>query len=398
MKLWGLIALLLSAPLRAGVVVERVQLGASSSPSISPLKQPGLTLSAGALAPSPLSAASIPLLTNAVPEAAAAVKAASPAPALSENPVSAPAVQPRGRGPPTAKDEGFGAHVAETVAVAARSWTVPAEEIFDDHDALLVGESHHSLASVNELAANLPRLAASGVKVVGIEGLKRPSQPAVDAYLSRETSELPEEAVSFSPARAAAFKKLFHAAREQGVRVVALGLPLDVWARETVELAGKRVPDPVETFPADVGSQLQRAQDRYEPGFNEAVAEVYLTRRNESMANFLAGAMEAGVKAVVIVGQNHIGGLDDIPARLMRAPGDWGTLGGELAKLGLKAFSLTMTGGLYTSAGGAEADRFARPAAHERAKSLSPDGSPAFARTSRSSGVYHAGGRVPSAH
>ncbi len=396
MRLWGLIALLLAAPLRAGVVVEKVSISAPSSPSISPLTQPGLALSPGQITLSPsLSAASIPLLPNAAPELAAPAKAQTLAPALAVKTLSAPSAQPKNRGPPNAADEGFASHVANVVAETVRSWAVPDEEIFDDHDALLVGESHHSLASVNELAANLPRLAKSGVKVVGIEGLKRPSQPAVDAYLSGEAPALPPEVLSFSPSRRTAFAKLFSAARENGVRVVALGLPLDQWAKQVVELAEKNVPDPIETFPRDVSEQLHLAQIRYEPGYNEAVAEVFVKRRNASMAAFLAEAMSAGVKAVVIVGQNHIDGIEKGPARMFKAPGDWGSLGKELAVLGLKAFSLTLTGGLYVDAQAAVVDRETRTASHEKAAEMSPEGRPAFERFGRSSGIFHAGGRVP---
>ncbi len=301
----------------------------------------------------------------------------------------------RERGPPTARDQGFGAHVAKSVADAARDWAVPADEIFEDHDALLVGENHQSLASVNELALALPRLAKSGVAVLGIEGLKRPNQAAVDEYVSGRTQTLPAEVLAFSPHRRGAFEHLLKAARAARVRVVALGVPLDTWARQAAELAAKKTGDPVDSFVASPGDQLYRAQTGYEAGYNEAVAEVYLTRRNQSMASFLVEAMFKGAKAVVLVGQNHVEGPDRLALRLLDDPRRWGNMSQELARLGLKAFSLTLTGGRYVDADSAKDDRDVRRASYAQAAKVSPNGAPAFARTGSSTGLYHAGGTVP---
>ncbi len=318
-----------------------------------------------------------------------------PAQALAARLPSAPAAQPHERGPPGARDSDFSSVVAQSVADTVHDWKVPSEEILADHDVILVGESHQSLASVTELARALPGLAKAGVKVLGIEGLKRPNQEAVDAYISGRADVLPAEVLSFSPRRRSAFEALLKTARETGVRVVALGIPLDAWARQVAELAAARTGDPFETFLRSPGEQLYRAQVGYEPGYNEAVAEVYLTRRNQSMASFLADALIEGAKAVALAGQNHVAGADAVTLQLVGDPGRWGSVGTELARLGLRAFSLTLTGGRSVDVDGAQDDRAARPASHALAAKASPDGAPAFQRTGADTGLYHAGGMVP---
>ena len=348
----------------------------------------GLTMSAPSLmAPSPILLQAAPLAFMPPPVVLAPVQA------LAIRPLPSPASQQSARGPPDARE--YSDVVAKTVADAIRDWSVPSAEILEDHDAILIGENHRSLASVNELSRALPGLAKAGVTVLGIEGLKRPNQAAVDAYVSGRADVLPDEVLSFSPHRRAAFEGLLKAARATGVRVVALGVPLDGWARQAAELAAAKTGDPVDSFLSTPGDQLYRAQVGYEPGYNEAVAEVYLTRRNESMASFLVEAMVKGAKAVVLVGQNHVEGADAITLRLVDPPGRWGSLGQELARLGLKAFSLTLTGGRYADVQGAADDREARRGSYARAAKLSPDGRPAFERTGSSTGLYHAGGTVP---
>lgn len=168
-----------------------------------------------------------------------------PAPALAAAPLPAPARANRERGPPTARDAGFSAFVAHSVAEKVRSWAVPVEDIFSDHDALLVGENHGSLSSVDTLTREMPRLAAAGVTVIGIEGLKRPQQGAVDDFISGRRANIPDEALYFSPKRFQAFRGLLESARVHGVRVVALGLPLDGWAKAAAELAARKTGRPV---------------------------------------------------------------------------------------------------------------------------------------------------------
>ena len=205
---------------------------------------------------------------------------------------------------------------------------------------------------------------------------------------------LPDAALAFSPRRLAEFRALLESARASGVRVVALGLPLDDWARGAAELAAARTGLPAESFPDRVDGQMERAQAGYEPGYNEAIAEVYLTRRNESMAGFLGEALGSGEKAVVLVGQNHIEGLDAIPARLMNAPGTWGSLATELSARALRAFSLTATGGLFVDAAASSADRQARPDSYGAAARASPRGEPAYVPLGPDRGLWHAGGRA----
>lgn len=379
------IALFLGLTTASAAVVQR------ATPVLPSAPVPALSFSISA----PMSASITPALTGVMnaPSLASPSPISAAAPAL--HPLSAPSAERQERGPPNARSAGFSTFVAKSVADTVRDWVVPSDELLDDHDALIVGENHQSLASVHELTRALPGLAQSGVTVLGIEGLKRPNQAAVDRYLKGGAASLPEEVLSFSPRRRAAFEALLKSARKTGVRVVALGVPLDGWARQAAELAAKKTGDPFESFLRSPGDQLYRAQTAYEPGYNEAVAEVYLTRRNQSMAGFLAEAMAAGAKAVVLVGQNHIEGADAPQFMSVGQKGRWGSIGKELARLGLKAFSLTLTGGLFVDAEGAEDDRDARRASYQQAAALSPDGAPAFTRTGESTGLYHAGGRVP---
>ena len=379
----------------SAVVVERLSpsLSAAVSPvpvfSMSGPVSASFTPALTAVMSAPSLAASSPVLLPALPAPIVALTpAAAPAPALAIQTLSAPAMANRERGPPTARDAGFSSFVAHGVAETARSWAVPVEDILSGHDALLVGENHGSLTSVNILTREMPRLAAAGVTAIGIEGLKRPQQEAVDDYLSGRRDDLPEETLSFSPKRRASFQALLEAARAHGVRVVALGLPLDGWAKAAAELAARKTGRPEEDFPKDVDSQFSRASSRYEPGFNEAVAEVFLTQRNRAMASFLKEALKTGGKAVVLVGQAHVEGLDMVPGRLMNAPGDWGTLARELGALTLRAYSLTMTGGAFTDTHASMIDRGARPASYRAAGA---SGSHAYRPLGPDRALWHAG-------
>lgn len=357
---------------------------------------PALSAPKISAAPSPLAPAPAVALPAAVPAPIApAVLAAAPSAAVPAASAAGASAGVSERGPPVSPRSlaGVSANVARTVA----SWGAPVEDILKTHDVLLVGENHGSLESVSTLAHEMPRLAKAGVKAVGIEGLKRPHQAEVDAYVSGETDRIPDDALAFSPRRRAAFRVLLRAARENGVRVVALGMPLDQWAQQAASLAAQKTGDPVETFGASAAGQFQRAQNGYEPGFNEAVAEVYLTRRNRMMAAFLADSMKAGGKAVVLVGQAHVEGLDMVPGRLLHAPGDWGTLARELGGLALRAFSLTSTGGIFVDADAAEMDREARPESYRLAAEHSPEGRPKYTPLGPDRGLWHAGGRVPAA-
>jgi hypothetical protein len=353
----------------------------------------GVTMSAPSLsAPSPV-------LLPVFSAPAVALQAVGIAPqALAVQPLSAPASQHYDRGPPTARDSGFGSFVAKSVAEKVRGWAVPVEDIFSGHDALLLGENHGSLTSVDVLTREMPRLAAAGVTAIGIEGLKRPQQDAVDDYLSGRRADLPDETLAFSPKRRASFLALFEAARAHGVRVVALGLPLDGWARAAAELAASKTGRPAEDFPRDVDAQFTKASGGYEQGFNEAVAEVFLTRRNRAMASFLKDALKTGGKAVVLVGQAHVEGLDMVPGRLMNAPGDWGTLARELGLLALRAYSLTMTGGVFTDVHASQMDRSARPASYRAAAEAAPRGVRAYRSFGPDRALWHAGGTVEPAY
>lgn len=377
-----------AAPVPALSLTMSGPVSASFTPTLTAaISAPSLSAPAPALLPAPLAVAAV------APAAAAAV------PALAAAPLPAPASQYDGRGPPSARHAGYSSYVAKSVAETVRSWAVPVEDIFSGHDALLVGENHGSLTSVDILTREMPRLAAAGVTAIGIEGLKRPQQGAVDDFLSGRREDLPDEALSFSPKRRASFRALLDAARDHGVRIVALGLPLDGWAKAAAELAASKTGRPVEEFPGDVDSQFSRAGDGYEPGFNEAVAEVYLTRRNQAMATFLKDALKTGGKAVALVGQAHVEGLDMVPGRLMNAPGDWGTLARELGSLALRAYSLTMTGGVFTDPHASQVDRSARPASYRAAVDAAPRGAHAYRVLGPGRALWHAGGTIePSYH
>lgn len=279
---------------------------------------------------------------------------------------------------------------AELVAETVRSWAVPVEDILADHEVLLVGESHGSLASMNSLAEQMPRLAKAGVAAVGVEGLKSAQQDAVDQWMQGRRETLPEEAFSFSPKRRAALLKLYESARRNGVRVVALGLPLDDWARQVTDLVSERGVEIDAPLPKDFPSQVDLANGDYHPLYNEIVAEVALKRRNLSMAARLRDALPAGVKGVAVVGSMHIDGIDDLPQKLFRVRGDYGHMAKELALLGLKAFSLSLVGGDFSPAVDPSQDRLTRPRAYRIA-----GGAGSFTTLDESKGLWHADASGP---
>lgn len=384
------------APARAAVVESAPALTGSLSGSIGAVFGPPLSVTA---INAPTLSSLSPVLLPVLPAPSVRfTPTALQAKALAAAPLSAPILLNTSRGPPTAKDAGYSAHVANSVAAKTREWAVPVEHILEDHDALLVGENHGSLTSVDTLTREMPRLAAAGVTALGIEGLKRPQQEAVDAFVSGRTKTLPAAALAFSPKRRESFLALLESARDNGVRVVALGLPLDGWAKTAAALAAARTGRPESFYPADVDALFTKAGDGYEAGFNESVAEVFLTRRNKVMAEFLKDALKTGGKAVVLVGQAHVEGMDLVPGRLMNAPGDWGTLARELGTLALRAYSLTLTGGLFTDVHASTVDRHSRSASYRAAAQAAPRGAQTFESTGDSSGLYHAGGTVEPAY
>jgi hypothetical protein len=408
----ALLAALLALP-TAAAPVEVIRVEAPPSALTAPMAMSG-AITATTIAPLTATSVSVSysapaaltgLFAPSVHAAPVALPTAAPAPAaaLAVSPHAAPAVAaagpqnyqygPEARGPPAAPRTL--SRAALTVAQTVRSWGAPVEAIFDKHDVLLVGENHGSLDSVQTLTREMPRLAAAGVKAVGIEGLKRPNQEAVDAWLQGRTLVFPESALDFSPARRQVFRDLLLAARRDGVRVVALGLPLAQWAEAAATLAAKNTGRPVTDFPNEVNAHFELAGSEYIEGYNEAVAEVFLTRRNEAMAGFIADALKGGGKAVVLVGQAHVEGLDMVPGRLMNAPGDWGTLAKTLTGYALKAFSLTQTGGVFVNADAAQLDRAARPKSYRLASDETPEGAPRFIPLGPDRGLWHAGGRVP---
>jgi hypothetical protein len=371
----GLLSLLIAVPSIAAPIeafhLETPSVSYTSPVAAAPMVAPSILPSAPVLAP-------LPVQIAAAPQAA---------------PLAVPVAVASPRGPPASARTAQG--VAQRVDVAVRSWDVPVEKILENRDVLLIGEDHSSLSTIETLARELPRLAKAGVTAVGIEGLKAPQQHAVDEYVSRKTDVLPHAALSFSPARVAAFTNLLNSARDNGVRVVALGLPLNEWAAQVTALAAKRTGDPAETYPTDFKDQVDRAERRYEPGFNEALVEVLLTRRNKTMAELLWNAMGEHGKAVIVAGQAHVPGPDKISTQRFHVRGDYGDLARELSAVALRAYSLTFTGGLFTSVQAAQDDREVRPESHRAASDASPTGAPAFVPLGPDQGLWHAGGRIP---
>jgi hypothetical protein len=272
---------------------------------------------------------------------------------------------------------------------------VPIEDLLKDRDVMLIGEDHNSLSTIETLTRELPRLAKAGVKAVGIEGLKRPHQESVDDYVQRRTDILPDDALRFSPARLGAFQALLASARDHGVRIVALGLPLGDWAAQVAALAAARTDDPVESFGTDFVKQVDRAENGYEHGFNEALVEVLLTRRNRTMAGFIKDSLGPGEKAVVVAGQAHVPGPDAVSTQRFHVRGDYGDLARELSGLAVRAYSLTFTGERFTSAQAALDDREVRPKAHEAVREASPHGASTFVPLGDDVGLWHAGENAP---
>lgn len=245
---------------------------------------------------------------------------------------------------------------ARGAEVAGRG--LPVEAILARRDALLIGESHTALSPVKTVALQMERFKRAGVSVVGVEGLKTFSQEALDRYFDGGDPRLPEEALSFSPARRGEFAELLRSAKAAGVRVVALGRPLDRWGRRVAGLAAARTGKAPLSFGTDLAAQVERADRSYRKGFNESVAEVVLRERNEDMAEILARNLPEGGKAVVIAGSAHVAHPPEWEYRLFGLPvSRFGTLADALRTRLLSAFSVTMTGGLFTHPGGSADQR-----------------------------------------
>lgn len=352
----------------------------------------------------PAPSASVILPSPAVPTApaqAAAVAAQSvSAAAHAAVPASrASAPQAAGRGSPEVlfddhrpaagvyAQKGFPALRARVLAGVKRAWNLPVDDVLEGRDVLIVGESHGSLSSVRSLAEDLPRLKAAGVTTVGVEGLKVPDQGKVDDYLAGR-GELPAGAF---PSRRDEFASLLKAAKENGVAVRALGIPLEALGREIQGRAARKESDPAESPARDFSTQVSLANARYAPGFNESVAEVVLALRNDFMAERLAEAVKGGGKAVALVGAGHAAHPDGYEFRVygLRTAA-YGTLADALKARLLSAFSLTLTGGAFT--------RPEEGAGHRRL--LAPlyslvesavGAARAFLRTSSDTGLFHLG-------
>lgn len=398
---WLALSLLLSLPASA-----RAQ--DLSAPELPALPQAAASRAAAPLAvpsltelPAPLPAPAAPLLAAApeapsfaVPTAPAVSVAASisvPSAASASAPaasVSAPRIQAR-RSQPV--DETAFAQLARAAQTARRP-DIPFEDILASHDVILIGESHQSLSSIETVTSALPRLARAGVRVVSHEALKRERQSEADRYLSG--GPLPGLA-ALKGQRGPAWQRLYAGVRAAGLRLAGLDRDLGHWAREAAERAAQLTKEHAGSFAGELADQVGRAQATYEPGFNEAVAEVALERRNAAMAEALAAALRPGEKAVVIVGAAHV---EHAPAlawnHLWLPQSAFATLADELAKRGLRAFSINVTGGLFARPQEDLADhRGLQAAAYRLVSQVEPSGARTFLPTSPRTALYHAGGR-----
>jgi hypothetical protein len=286
------------------------------------------------------------------------------------------------------KDGKFAAFRSRVLKFVGQHWQLPTEDILQAHDVLLIGESHSSRSSVQTVSENIEELHTAGVRVIGIEGLKRPDQQKVNDYLAGKTPKAP----NVFPSRKNEFRTLLKVAKEKGMRVKALGLPLSVWTQMVQQQAAAATGDPAESFGADLGAQLARAEQSYEPGFNEAVADVVLTTRNRYMASELADELDRGEKAVAVVGNAHVEHAEDYDYHLFGFDlSAYGSLAGELKQHALNAFSVTLTGGLYERAGGDRDHAALMGPLNDLAQEAS-DGLRTFLRTSPTTAVLHAGG------
>lgn len=283
--------------------------------------------------------------------------------------------------------KGFPALRARVLAGVKKAWNLPVEDVLEGRDVLIVGESHGSLSSVRSLAEELPRLKAAGVTTVGVEGLKVPDQGKVDDFLAGR-GELPAAAF---PSRRSEFAALLQAAKDNGVAVRALGIPLEVLGREIQGRAALKESDPAEAPARDFSTQVSLANARYAPGFNESVAEVVLALRNGFMAERLAEAVKGGGKAVALVGAGHAAHPDGYEFRVYGLrTADYGTLADALKARLLAAFSLTLTGGAFTRPEEGSGHRRLLAPLYSLVDS-SVGAARAFLRTSPDTGVFHLG-------
>jgi hypothetical protein len=401
-----LVALLLAAaPLRAadhgvkGPVTGVTLTNAGTSLSGVPALDPKLSASASALLPQ---AAVLPSATISQPLAqikSAAASAAVSASASTRGPPSWPSASASVSAKPgkahKAQPGSAEALREKVLGEVERNWTLPVEELLADSDALLLGESHGSLSSYGYLTKEMARLKKAGVTAIGLEGLKQPHQEAVSRWLSEPDAAFPEQAAGFSPARKASVHALFHAAKEHGIKLVALGNPLELWAKRVVEVLGPKAQDLDTTVPPDIGDQLAMAERTYQPGYNEALSQVILTERNAVMAERMKEALGEGGKGVAIVGDAHVEHHDALSYRLFWLSLEaFGNLGEELRSRLVKAVSVTLTGGLFVQPEEGRANsRKTHAKAYELLDEVNPTGKPAFYRTSETTGLFHLGGR-----
>ena len=212
-----------------------------------------------------------------------------------------------------------------------------------------------------------------------------------DRFLADRDSELPHDVLGFSPRRAFAYAKLFLEARRLDIRLVALGLPLAVWGPRIAALAAELNTDPVRTVGNDIGELVARAGSGYEYGFNEAVAHVALSERNESMAGLMRDGLKSGEKGVILVGDGHVARPVDLNHDYLHVPmADYGTLAGSLAEHSLKAYSLTLTGGVFLNASEMEIHGMIEKA-YRLVAQVGAAGRAALLPTSEATGIYHMG-------
>lgn len=373
--------------------------GSLVKPGRATVALPAAAAAANAIVTTPkaVEAAAVLPRVEPVPPAATAPDAA-PQPALGSGVIPQERFERLSRGAPDparglfAGPRGFARLRARVLEFVGRHWQLPVAQILDGRDVLLLGESHTSLSSVRTLTESMPSLRQAGVSTIGLEALLEPHQAGVDDYLAGRNARLPAGARLFHGRRAAEYRALMAAAKENGLRVRALGRPVEIWGREAARLAEANGAEPAEALGEDILVSAQRADARYEHGVNEAVAEVLYRRRNPDMADKLLAGLGPGEKTVALVGDSHLEFPAELVYRLYSLKvSDFGDLAAELRKRLRGVFSLTLTGGVFVEPGAREEDSGLLGPLYRLAAELRPGGQPVYFRTSEHTGAFHMG-------
>ncbi|MFA5138726.1 MAG: S8 family serine peptidase [Elusimicrobiota bacterium] len=271
---------------------------------------------------------------------------------------------------------------------------VPLKEILRQSDALLWGENHFSLSALDWLAANLPQLKESGVTQLAFENLELSAEQGLRDYLEGRSDDIPEDA--FFDYRREQIQSLYESARSAGMGIVALQRPYLEWYEEIVEIASRHpgIPQTLLSDPEAMMRFISQADYRRIPGLNEAVAEVAMTRRNKFMADRLKQSLAPGEKVLILAGYGHLEHPEGLEVdKIFGVPAaPLGNLGMELQSVGLRPFSIALTGGRFLDEQARDLDHELKAAAYRRlAETGSDPDSEVFLPTSGRSAIFHMG-------